>query len=212
MFWSNKIIIVLALTVFTLSACVVVPVGKDIDTDGPLDLTEGIVFGFLQTVVLDRHGEKFNTEQEPRLYFTYKLEYSSSDSIDLKRSFPGLYTRGFFAEGISAIPNVFFAKRLPVGEYSIHSVNMDNQFFIPDIRFRVAPNQVTYIGSIQFEYQAERKKRGVPLLDRKVVPLLSQKVKYRVVNNYPEATAQLAKKYPNFSKNSPAIDLARVQQ
>lgn len=203
MFWSIKII-VLALTVFTLSACVVVPVGKDIDTDGPLDQSEGIVFGSLQTVVLDRRGEKFDTEQEPRLYFTYKLEYSSSDSIGLKRSFPGLYTRGLFAEGISAIPNVFFAKRLPVGEYSIHSVNMSNHFFIPDIRFRVAPNHVTYIGSIQFEYQAERKKRGVPLL--------GQKVKYRVVNNYPEATAQLAKKYPNFAKNSPAVDLARVQQ
>jgi len=109
------------------------PPEQGIVSDAPLDQDEGIVFGTLSS-----GDSKDNTGPGTRYFINYGPK---PDAFN-----PEL--KNWVLQGHTLYP-VFFAQRLPAGEYHVSGLTVGNGNAYVRARFTVASNKATYIGSLQ---------------------------------------------------------------
>jgi hypothetical protein len=154
---TKRILLAIPMMVFALvAACAVPPPPEQgmVDTV-PLKRREGIVFGILAPHYYNSKGEKLADKAIPDI--SYTLFFGTAESIAMKRAFSGLSES---MDGNTKNPETLFAMKLPAGQYSIFKLYRPfagtTGTVLTDMRFTVAPNKATYIGSLQIEFRATR--------------------------------------------------------
>lgn len=148
---------ILAAAMFALlAACAVMPAPEQGVVDaGTLNEDEGIVFGVLAPLYYDSRGKQLSGKAVPEI--DYELYFGIAENLGAKRAFSGFANS---IPGNTREPQTFFAMKLRAGEYSLfklHRPFSGTMGVIPtDVRFTVAPNTTTYIGSLQIEFRATR--------------------------------------------------------
>jgi len=130
--WRSTILL---LMVLLASGCVTTEQG--VVSDAQLSQGEGIVFGIL------------NTNSHYSIGFKYGIYFSNDTDPN------SVFIRGDTLRGDTNVPNLFFARRLPAGEYHasvLTTSNLNANLSDLDPRFTVTPNNATYIGSLQIEF------------------------------------------------------------
>lgn len=151
-----------------LTACAVMPAPEQGVVDaGTLSEDEGIVFGVLTPRYYDSGGRQLSGKAVPEI--DYELYFGVAENLGVKRAFSG------FADSIpgnTREPQTFFAMKLPAGEYSLFKLHRPFSGTIgvipTDVRFTVAPNTTTYIGSLQIDFRATRGLFGEKRVGEKV--------------------------------------------
>jgi hypothetical protein len=128
---------------------------------------EGIVFGMLVPQVYDSRGKQLIGSAVPEL--PYEVYYGTADSLGVKRAFSG-FTPSI--AGNTQQPQTFFAMKLPAGEYSLFKLyrpfGRSTGAVATDVRFTVAPQKATYVGSLQIDFQAMRGILGAEIPGEKI--------------------------------------------
>ena len=192
--------------VFVTQMGCVAPAEKDMYGHGALEQDEGVIFGTLDTILLDKNGARLSSEeQRSALSLSYKLRYSLAKAAGLMWLAPNLEHEGMvFAEGYVRNPRVHFSKRLPAGDYSIYLLHFNRSYVRQDTRFTVVAKQITYIGSLQFVFRSAGIWKGLERVD--------SKIQYGVVNDITNTTPSFAKSYPELSSYPVFSNLAKVQK
>lgn len=192
--------------VFVTQMGCVAPAEKGMYGHGALEQDEGVIFGTLDTVFLDKNGVRLSPEeQSSALSLSYKLRYSLAKTAGLMWLAPNFEREGMvFAEGYVRNPRIHFSKRLPAGDYSIHLLYFNRSYSRQDIRFKVAAKQITYIGSIQIVFRSAGIWQGLERVDNKI--------QYGIVNDITNTTPSFAKSYPELSSYPVFLNLAKVQK
>jgi hypothetical protein len=111
----------------TTGCATVYPPEQGIVSDAPLDHDEGIVFGTLSS--------------EAGVGTRYDINFGPVDTFDSER-------KSWLLQGDTQ-SEVFFAMRLPMGNYRVSGIHVGNGRAYVTARFTVASNKATYIGSLQ---------------------------------------------------------------
>ena len=184
--WS----LVFSLMLLLLAGCAAVkPPEQGIVADAPQKQDEGIVFGILHASSYDSKGDKHSMEAGPGI--SYSIRYGTSSNF-LAQRFSLPIGADQVLEGHTKFPEVFFAKRLPAGDYYVYelvrSTPSGSGRGHPDARFTVTPNKATYIGSLQVEFFGGRGLLG----DERS----AQRVEIRVRNELDKAIQQYKERNP----------------
>ena len=175
-----------ALVLFT--ACAGVPAPERGIVDGEsLNEDEGIVFGILEPKVYDSQSNQLRGSAVPEI--EYELYFGIAENLGVKRTFSGFHNS---ITGSTRRAQTFFAMKLPAGEYSFFKLHRPFPGTIgavpADVRFSVAPNTATYIGSLQIEFRATRGMLGYERV--------GENVTFKVVDDAANATRTYKERNP----------------
>ncbi len=129
------------LLVLLAAGCVTMnpnPPEQGIVSDALLDKNEGIVFG-----TLGPGDPKHDAALGNKYFIHYGPKRDPWDTSSFE---------SWMLQGHTLYP-VFFAKRLPVGEYQLYRLTLGNGAASVGARFTVASNKATYIGSLQVAFR-----------------------------------------------------------
>ena len=173
---------IFALMLLLIAGCAAVkPPEQGIVADAPQKQDEGIAFGILNASSYDSKGDKHSMEAGPDI--SYSISYGTS-SNSLVQRFTLPIGADLILQGHTKFPEVFFAKRLPAGDYYVYELYRSTPGASGrghlDARFTVTPNKATYIGSLQVEFHGARGLLG----DERS----AQRVAMKVTNELDKAT------------------------
>lgn len=182
--------------IFLMSCATVEPPPQQGNISGlPLKQNEGVIFGVLNAASYDSRGKLLPKDSGQGAHFLMLFGPSSDSFLTRKlsamRSSFG-HASGRELEGHTQFPEVFFAKALPAGEYSIFTLRARSGEAITNVTFVVSPNRATYIGSLQVEFHGAR---GLFGEERS-----AQRVAIKVLNEFEKAT-QL------FKQHNPSLEI-----
>lgn len=162
-------LVLVLLCVLLISACARMPQDqkfikaemKEMHPEEKLKGNEGIVFGRLEIHYYDTDGRPVAAENRPtrgalvdvRIVKAENAGWSGSVWEDTSESFSmqfgGRFKGKVLLKSALDIPAIVFARRLPVGEYSIFRILLlGREWYKSDIRFTVRSGQITYVGTL----------------------------------------------------------------